>query len=286
MCHFLSSLRIGVSPSYYNKKSDEFGQLFNNLMIQQKQEDEAVLKSCSSSATQSQSSPPTQNEKDANSIRQQEIEQSNQSSPPTSSKKGASGVHQQEVEQSNHSSPPTGTEKDASSVHQQEIRQFNQSSLPTLTEKDASSVHQQEIRQFNQSSPPTLQQEIGPGWKIAFDNLDIFQKVREMTEDNQNKDHHWINHVKVTNRVSGNHLPDDKPICDSVMDLDNYKIIPTVPQHISQRGNYILLIERVITEEIPSLSFCKDVVTMHIPHSHSKEMVTKSEKVGSWERCS
>jgi len=107
-----------------------------------------------------------------------------------------------------------------------------------------------------------------------------------MTEDNQNKDHHWINHVKVTNRVSGNHLPDDKPICDSVMDLDNYKIIPTVPQHISQRGNYILLIERVITEEIPCLSFCKDVVTMHIPHSHSKEMATKSEKVGSWERCS
>ena len=32
--------------------------------------------------------------------------------------------------------------------------------------------------------------EIGPGWKIAFDNLDIFQRVREMTEDNKNKDHH------------------------------------------------------------------------------------------------
>ena len=106
-----------------------------------------------------------------------------------------------------------------------------------------------------------------------------------MTEDNQNKDHHWINHVKVTNRVSCNHLPDDKPICDSVMDLDNYKIIPTVPQHISQRGDYIHLIERVITEEIPCLAFCKDVVTVHIPHVHSKEMATKSEKVGNWENC-
>ena len=50
--HFLSSLRIGVSPSYYNKKSDEFGQLFNNVMIQQKQEDEAVLKSSGVSALQ------------------------------------------------------------------------------------------------------------------------------------------------------------------------------------------------------------------------------------------
>ena len=49
-----------------------------------------------------------------------------------------------------------------------------------------------------------IENEIGPGWKIALDNLDIFQRVREMTEDNKNKDHHWINHVKVTNRVSGN----------------------------------------------------------------------------------
>ena len=54
--------------------------------------------------------------------------------------------------------------------------------------------------------------EIAPGWKIAFDNLDIFQRVGEMTEDNQNKDHHGINHAKVTNRVSGNHLPDDNPL--------------------------------------------------------------------------
>ena len=121
--------------------------------------------------------------------------------------------------------------------------------------------------------------EIGPGWKIAFDNIDIFQKVREMTEDNQNKDHHWINHVKVTNRISGNHLPDDKPLCDSVLDLDNYKVIPSVPEHISQRGNYIILIERVIAEDIPCLSFCKDVVTAHIPHRHTKEMSAKSEKV-------
>lgn len=123
--------------------------------------------------------------------------------------------------------------------------------------------------------------DIGPGWKIAFDNLDIFQKVRDMTEDNQNKDHHWVNHVKVTNRVSGNHLPDEKPIVDSVMNLDNYKIIPPVPEHISQRGNYIILIERIITEEIPCLAFCKDVVTTRIPHRYSKEMSAKTEKVCS-----
>ena len=41
------------------------------------------------------------------------------------------------------------------------------------------------------------QSTIGPGWKIAFDNIDIYQRVREMTEENQNKDLHWVNHVKL-----------------------------------------------------------------------------------------
>lgn len=68
------------------------------------------------------------------------------------------------------------------------------------------------------------QSTIGPGWKIAFDNIDIYQRVREMTEDNQNKDLHWVDHVTITNRVSGNHLPDDKPTLDSVMQLDNCTI--------------------------------------------------------------
>jgi len=43
MCNFLSTLRLGVSPSYFNKKSDEFGELFNAELLKQKKEDEAVL---------------------------------------------------------------------------------------------------------------------------------------------------------------------------------------------------------------------------------------------------
>ena len=60
-----------------------------------------------------------------------------------------------------------------------------------------------------------------------------------MTEDNQNKDHHWINHVKVTNRLLGNDLPNNNPLCVCVMELDNYKVIPSGPHHISQKRNYI-----------------------------------------------
>ena len=132
---------------------------------------------------------------------------------------------------------------------------------------------------------PNLQQralqspELGAGWKIPFDNFDIYQRVRGMSEDNQNKDLHWINHLKVTNRVSGNHLPDDRPICEFVADVDNNKMLPTIPEHLAQRNGYITLIERALVEEIPYLAFCKDAVVSHIPNRHQREMALKSEKV-------
>ena len=46
MGKFLSALRLGVSPSFYNKKSDVFGLLYNAEMLKQKKDDESVLMSC------------------------------------------------------------------------------------------------------------------------------------------------------------------------------------------------------------------------------------------------
>ena len=88
---------------------------------------------------------------------------------------------------------------------------------------------------------PNLQQsalqspELGAGWRIPFHNFDIYQRVRGMSEDNQNKDLHWIKHLKVTNRVSGNPFPDDRPICEFVADVVN-KMLPTIPEHLAQRN--------------------------------------------------
>lgn len=339
MCNFLSALRVGVSPSFHNKKSDEFGQLYNAVLLQQKHDDEAVLESCF---------PQTQMEKDDNqclpSTSAMQISTTHtshsvittldvggnshvvtagavnspvtESTPSTSNLPSAlSEMTTQHLFQINAVSPATDThthvtESAPSASHLQITT--NQSALSEMVTQNvcgsdnhavtaSTTIHNSATESIPSTLPvgpmsetvetkknhamTTDMHDIGPGWKIAFDNLDIFQKVREMTEDNQNRDHHWVNHVKVTNRVSGNHLPDEKPIHDSVMDLDNYKIIPTVPEHISQRGNYIILIERIITEEIPCLAFCKDVVTTHIPHHYSKEMSEKTEKVCSYGHC-
>ena len=43
-----------------------------------------------------------------------------------------------------------------------------------------------------------------PGFSVAFDNIGMQVKAKNMTMANQNKDVHWINHRMLMNRVSGN----------------------------------------------------------------------------------
>jgi chromosome segregation ATPase len=51
-----------------------------------------------------------------------------------------------------------------------------------------------------------------PGYAIAFDNVDIHVKRRDMTLQAQNKDIHWVNHIMLENRVSGNCLSTNQVI--------------------------------------------------------------------------
>jgi chromosome segregation ATPase len=51
-----------------------------------------------------------------------------------------------------------------------------------------------------------------PGYAIAFDNVDIHVKRRDMTLQAQNKDIHWVNHIMLENRVSGNCLSTNQMI--------------------------------------------------------------------------
>ncbi|XP_078363701.1 uncharacterized protein LOC144647887 [Oculina patagonica] len=114
------------------------------------------------------------------------------------------------------------------------------------------------------------------GRKLVFDNFDFKQQVHYMTEEHQNVDVHWVSHLSVENRVSGNHLSSDKPATEALMQMENGLCLPSRHEHHLQRENYITLTERAVVE-IPCLSFLKPVVCKHIPHQYSKEMADKSE---------
>lgn len=44
-----------------------------------------------------------------------------------------------------------------------------------------------------------------PGYSLTGDNVDLKVRPRQMTQKNQNKDHHMFQYVAYENRVSPNH---------------------------------------------------------------------------------
>ena len=123
-------------------------------MVCQKKNDEAVLASCiGEDLFQEESLPPTVTQ----------ISPGQRSSSEVTNQYGNANNHVMTVCASLHTLPAL-----SSTLH---------GGLSTDT-----SVCREPLRSSNGSI--VTPKEIGPGWKIAFDNIDIFQKVRDMTEDN------------------------------------------------------------------------------------------------------
>ena len=116
------------------------------------------------------------------------------------------------------------------------------------------------------------------GRKLTFDNLDYKQEVHYMNEHNQNKDEHVVTVMCTDNRISGNHLSDTTPTC-GILQMENGKCLPNHSDNCKQRDNYIILVERIITENISCLKSLSDVVTCHIPHAYKEEVSKKTNTV-------
>ena len=114
---------------------------------------------------------------------------------------------------------------------------------------------------------------------IAFDNLDVQVRRKNMTMTAQNDDFHWVNHRMIVNRVSGYQPVARKPR-PSLNEVPNIKFMPTLQDQERQRFNYIILTSRFVVEYFKILEPFKDVCIWHIPHKYTKEMSTKSKKVG------
>ena len=116
------------------------------------------------------------------------------------------------------------------------------------------------------------------GRKITFDNFDIYQEVHHMTEQNQNKDKHYVTVMSTENRVSGSHLRRDGPICD-IAGLENGKCVPDHNDHLMQKNDYVVLVARIITANIQCLKHLDEVVTKHIRHRYQKETAQATDTV-------
>ena len=116
------------------------------------------------------------------------------------------------------------------------------------------------------------------GMKLTLDNIDISQKTHDMTELHQNPDAHYCTLMSTKNRVSGNHLVNNKPICE-LSKLENGSFCPNKLEHVEQQKNYVELVSRMLVDALPCLEPLRNVVRQHIPHIYSKEMRSPTETV-------
>ena len=120
------------------------------------------------------------------------------------------------------------------------------------------------------------------GRKIIFDNIDLYVQRHEMTEENQNKDLHWVTVISTENRISGVKFNSaEKPAKCSLADMDNAVCLPDKSDHRKQHNDYIVLVSRLITSHIDCLKFLQEVVEKHITHEHSREASKPTETVSS-----
>ena len=115
-------------------------------------------------------------------------------------------------------------------------------------------------------------------YQIIGDNVDIHQRASHQSMERRDRDHHWFHLYAVRDRVTGVELPNDSPTAD-ISQLPLNTFLPSVQDCNSLRSEFGVFISRVITEKIPYLHTCRDIVLQHIPHKYSTEMMRKSEIV-------
>ena len=94
----------------------------------------------------------------------------------------------------------------------------------------------------------------------------------------QNKDIHWVNHIMIENRVSGNHLSSEGQKAN-VHDVPNIQFLPNIVDQRQHRYDYVVLVSRILLNYFDAFAKFKDVCVQHIQHKYSKEMSLKSDKV-------
>ena len=119
-----------------------------------------------------------------------------------------------------------------------------------------------------------------PGRKIIFDNVDLYVQRHEMTEENQNKDLHWVTVISTENRIHQvGHDSTEKPANRTLADMENAVCLPDKYDHRKQRDDYTVLVARLITAHIDCLKFLRDVTEKHITHQHRRETSKPTETV-------
>jgi len=124
------------------------------------------------------------------------------------------------------------------------------------------------------------------GYIIVMDNLDCLVHVRNMTLENQDREHHYINAIAVKDRVSFPHLDDNVPQAE-LRDIPNSQFLPSLEENETYKDDFVHQTAYIITKHMPSFNrLFWGLAPRYFKHEYSAQMSKKSEIVtlGVWDK--
>ena len=124
-----------------------------------------------------------------------------------------------------------------------------------------------------------LQQWIAQGvpFKFVGDNVDKKKGVRDIRVDHQAELQHMYSMLAVRSRVPS--PLDGRSSIDSFATLQVSAFLPTIHDIRAIQDNLVVLVSRIICQNIKHLSIISSVLPAHIQHQYSGEMAKKSEVI-------
>ncbi len=117
-------------------------------------------------------------------------------------------------------------------------------------------------------------------YRIVGDNWDMEVKSRCQTTAKNNRSLHYFHMFAVTDRIYQENLSTKKPqkVIDAIS-MDEFLPVSAVQEEFLDDLHDI--IPRILVRYVKAYKPLKKAVIYHISHSHTQEMNTKSEWVGS-----
>ena len=107
------------------------------------------------------------------------------------------------------------------------------------------------------------------------DNWDLRILKGSMRKNIQNDDLHLFATNLIENRLTFNHLSNEKPKGD-IKDLPRSTFSLSINEWKQYADNAKVIVGRIILQFLPHFKFLKGIVPVHILHAHSKEMEQQS----------
>ena len=114
--------------------------------------------------------------------------------------------------------------------------------------------------------------------KFWGDNVDTKRGVRDVRSDHHGSMVHMYSILAGRSRTPADHLRSSGCVCQ-LSELPASSFLPTPEDFAEVKKNLIVLVSRIITEYIDSLTLFSKAVPQHIQHQFSKEMAIKSEVI-------